>query len=35
MDGKAIERVAEAAPEKQYELMDRGFHWIQEMPYNR
>ena len=23
------------APEKQYELMSRGFHWIQEMPYNR
>ena len=35
MDGKAISATLKAAPEKRYELMDRGFHWIQEMPHNR
>jgi hypothetical protein len=35
MDGKAISATMKRATEKQYELMDRGFHWIQEMPYNR
>ena len=35
MDGKAISATLKPAPEKHYELMTRGFHWIQEMPYNR
>jgi hypothetical protein len=35
MDGKAITASLERAPDKQYELMGRGFHWIQELPYNR
>jgi hypothetical protein len=35
MDGKAVSATLKRAPEKSYELMDRGFHWIQEMPYNR
>jgi hypothetical protein len=35
MDGKAISATLKRAPEKSYELMDRRFHWIQEMPYNR
>jgi hypothetical protein len=35
MDGKAISASLKRAPEKSYELMNRGFHWIQELPYNR
>jgi hypothetical protein len=35
MDGKATSATLKRAPEKRYELMDRGFHWIQELPYNR
>jgi hypothetical protein len=35
MDGKAISATLKPAVEKQYELMNRGFHWVQEMPYNR
>jgi hypothetical protein len=35
MNGKVISATLKLAPEKRYELMDRGFHWIQEMPYNR
>ena len=35
MDGKAIIATLKRAPEKPYELMNRGFHWIQELPYNR
>jgi hypothetical protein len=35
MDGKAISASLKRAPEKNYELMNRGFKWIQEMPYNR
>jgi hypothetical protein len=35
IDGKAVSATLKPAPEKQYELMNRGFHWIQEMPYNR
>ena len=35
MDGKAISATLKRTPEKRYELMTRGFHWIQEMPYNR
>jgi hypothetical protein len=35
MDGKAIAATLKRAPEKQYELMNRGFHWISELPYNR
>ena len=35
MDGKAISASLKRAAEKQYELMNRGFHWIQELPYNR
>ena len=35
MDGKAISASLKHATEKRYELMDRGFHWIQELPYNR
>ncbi|CAN5401430.1 hypothetical protein BH10PLA2_BH10PLA2_04660 [soil metagenome] len=34
-DGKVISATLKPAPEKQYELMNRGFHWIQEFPYNR
>jgi hypothetical protein len=33
MDGKAITATLKPAPEKP--LMSRGFHWIQELPYNR
>jgi hypothetical protein len=35
VDGKAIVATLKRAPEKHYELMTRGFHWIQELPYNR
>ena len=35
MDGKAISATLKPTPEKRYELMNRGFHWIQELPYNR
>jgi hypothetical protein len=35
MDGKTIEATLRPLPEKRYELMNRGFHWIQELPYNR
>jgi hypothetical protein len=35
MDGKAISASLKRATEKRYELMNRGFHWIQELPYNR
>ncbi len=35
MDGKAISASLKRATEKSYELMNRGFHWIQELPYNR
>jgi len=35
MDGKAVSATLKHAPEKRYELMNRGFHWIQELPYNR
>jgi hypothetical protein len=35
MDGKAISASLKRAPEKRYELMNRGFHWVQELPYNR
>jgi hypothetical protein len=33
MDGKAVNATLKPAPEKP--LMSRGFHWIQELPYNR
>jgi len=35
MDGKVIEAMLKPLPEKSYELKNRGFHWIQELPYNR
>ena len=35
MDDKAIIASLKRAPEKTYELMNRGFHWIQELPFNR
>ncbi len=35
MDGTAIAATLKRAPEKRYELMNRGFHWISELPYNR
>jgi hypothetical protein len=35
MDGKAVSASLKRAPEKSYELTNRGFHWIQELPYNR
>jgi hypothetical protein len=35
MDGKAVSATLKRAPEKRYELMNRGFNWIQELPYNR
>ncbi|HET6324765.1 MAG TPA: hypothetical protein VFG04_08700 [Planctomycetaceae bacterium] len=35
MDGKAINATLKRTPAKQYELTTRGFHWIQELPYNR
>jgi len=35
MDGKAISATLKRTPEKRYQLRDRGFQWIQEMPYNR
>ncbi|QEH34631.1 hypothetical protein OJF2_31720 [Aquisphaera giovannonii] len=35
MDGKAIRATLRRAAEKEHELTSRGFHWIQEMPYNR
>jgi hypothetical protein len=35
MDGKTLSATLKHAPEKSYELMSRGFHWIQEMPYTR
>ncbi len=35
MDGKTIVATLKRSPEKRHELMNRGFHWIQELPYNR
>jgi len=35
MDGKPISATLKRAPDKRYELMNRGFNWIQELPYNR
>jgi hypothetical protein len=35
MNGKRMEVTLKSVPIKQYELMNRGFHWIQELPYNR
>jgi hypothetical protein len=35
MDGKRIKARFKQAPAKKYELTNRGFHWIQELPYNR
>jgi hypothetical protein len=35
MEGKEISATLERATEKSYELMNRGFHWIQELPYIR
>ncbi len=35
MDGKDIIATLKPSPEQRYELMNRGFHWIQERPYNR
>jgi hypothetical protein len=35
MDGKAIAATLKRSPERHHELMNRGFHWIQELPYNR
>jgi hypothetical protein len=35
MEGKAIEATLQRAPEKEHPLMTRGFHWVQELPYNR
>ncbi len=35
MEGKAITATLQRTPEKQYQLMNRGFHWVQELPYNR
>jgi hypothetical protein len=35
MDGKLISATLKRAAEKRYELMNRGFNWIQELPYNR
>jgi hypothetical protein len=35
MDGKPISATLKRAPDKRYELMNRGFKWIQELPYNR
>jgi hypothetical protein len=35
MDGKLISAKLKRAAEKRYELMSRGFNWIQELPYNR
>jgi hypothetical protein len=35
MDSKEITATLKPAPEKHYELMNRGFRWIQEVPYNR
>jgi hypothetical protein len=35
MDGKAIVASLKRTAQKRCELMDRGFHWIQELPYNR
>ena len=34
-DGRAVSASLKRATEKSYELMNRGFHWIQELPYNR
>ncbi len=34
-DGKSYSVSLKPAPEKKYELMNRGFHWVQELPYNR
>jgi hypothetical protein len=35
LDGKPIVATLQRAPEKNYQLLNRGFHWVQEMPYNR
>ena len=35
IDGKAVSATLKPAPEKRYQLRDRGFQWIQELPYNR
>jgi hypothetical protein len=34
-NGKPYSVTLKPAPEKQYELMNRGFHWVSEFPYNR
>ena len=35
INGKALKATFKPVPEKKYELTNRSFHWIQEMPYNR
>lgn len=35
LDGKSVAARLKQLPDKKYELTNRGFHWIQEMPYNR
>jgi hypothetical protein len=35
VDGKAVSATLKRVKEKRYELMNRGFNWIQELPYNR
>lgn len=35
MDGKSIKATFKALPEKKYELTNRSFNWIQELPHNR
>jgi hypothetical protein len=35
MDGKAVSATLKRAAEKHYQLRERGFQWIQELPYNR
>ena len=34
-DGKSYSVNLKPAPEKKFELMNRGFNWVQELPYNR
>lgn len=35
IEGRRMEATFRSVSEKKSELMNRGFHWIQEMPYNR
>jgi len=35
MDGKPMVVTLKRVPVRRYELMTRGFHWVQELPYNR